>query len=70
MYRIAQTQMADTGKPPEILEKIILGRMRKFYEGVCLTEQPHVVLEGNPAVAKALNEMGIVVKQFEMQSIY
>jgi elongation factor Ts len=66
---IVLAKMADSGKAPEILEKIIVGRMRKFYETVCLTEQPHVVLEGNPTVVKALSEIGVIVTQFEMQSI-
>lgn len=44
--------MADSGKPADILEKIVDGRMRKFYEGICLTEQPHMVEEKNPKVSK------------------
>jgi len=30
------------GKPEAIVEKIIVGRMKKFYEEVCLMEQPFV----------------------------
>lgn len=66
---ILRTQMANTNKPPEMLEKIVIGKMRKFYEVVCLTEQAHMVIEGNPTVSKAFDEMGIVIKQFEAQSI-
>jgi len=29
-------------KPPEILEKIVLGKLNKFYEEVCLLEQPYI----------------------------
>lgn len=62
-------QMADSGKPTDILEKIVNGRMRKFYEGVCLTEQPHMVEEGNPKVSEVLDDLGIEVKQFQLKSI-
>lgn len=61
--------MADSGKPADILEKIVDGRMRKFYEGVCLTEQPHMVEEKNPKVSKVLDKLGIQVTQFELKSI-
>ena len=32
-------QMQDSGKPPEIMEKIIEGKLGKFYSTVCLLEQ-------------------------------
>ena len=32
-------QLADSGKPPEILEKIIEGKLGKFYSNICLLEQ-------------------------------
>jgi elongation factor Ts len=66
---ILMQQMADSGKPADILEKIVDGRMRKFYEGVCLTEQPHMVEEKNPKVSKVLDTLGIQVTQFELKSI-
>lgn len=53
-------------KPPEILEKIMTGQLRKFYEGVCLTEQPHMVEEGNPKVGKVLKSLGLEVKGFRL----
>ena len=62
-------QMSDSGKPPEILEKIVLGRLRKFYETVCLTEQSHMVEEGNPKVSKFLNKIGLKVHTFDSTSI-
>lgn len=61
--------MGNSGKPAEILEKIVTGRLRKFYQAVCLTEQPHMVEEGNPEVNKVLDSLGIDVQQFERQSI-
>lgn len=62
-------QLADSGKPADILEKIVNGRMRKFYEGVCLTEQAHMVEEGNPKVSKVLDQLGVEVRQFEAKSV-
>eukprot|EP00980_Cylindrotheca_fusiformis_P017855 scaffold5653_cov147-Cylindrotheca_fusiformis.AAC.17 len=56
---VLQGQIADSNKPPEVIEKIIDGRMRKFYTEVCLTEQEHMVEEGNPQVAKALKKLGL-----------
>ena len=60
--------MTNTNKPPEILEKIITGQLRKFYEGICLTEQAHMVEEGNPQVGKELKKMGLEVKGFHLKS--
>ncbi len=39
---IAKKQMADQKKPPEILEKIAVGKLQQFYEANCLLDQPHV----------------------------
>jgi len=64
-----QAEEDSSDKPPEIVEKIVLGRMRKFYEEVCLTEQPHMIEEKNPKVGKVLNDQGIAVKQFVSLSI-
>jgi len=59
-------KMSGTNKPPEILEKIIAGQMRKFYEGICLTEQSHMVEEGNPKVSKAMKSLGLEVKNYTL----
>jgi elongation factor Ts len=39
---IYRAQAAATGKPAAVLEKIVEGKMSKFYEEVCLLEQPFV----------------------------
>jgi elongation factor Ts len=39
---IYRSMVADMKKPPEIVEKIILGKLDKFYGDVCLIEQPFV----------------------------
>ncbi len=40
--RIYESQMAETKKPPAVIEKIISGKLAKFYEDVCLLEQPYI----------------------------
>jgi elongation factor Ts len=58
-----------TGKPPDIVEKMVEGRMRKFYEEVVLGMQPFVLNPGQ-RVERALKEAekaagaGIAVKTF------
>jgi elongation factor Ts len=39
---IYRSQAESTGKPPAVVEKIVEGKMTKFYEDVCLYEQPFV----------------------------
>lgn len=39
---IYRAQMEDSGKPEHILERIIEGKLAKFYEQVCLLEQPFI----------------------------
>src|SRR5207248_9972672 len=39
---IYRAQAAATGKPPQVAEKIVEGKMSKLYEEVCLYEQPFI----------------------------
>ena len=39
---IFRAQTAAMGKPPQVVEKIVEGKMAKFYEEVCLYEQPYI----------------------------
>ncbi len=39
---IYKTQMENSGKPETIIEKIIEGKLNKFFKEVCLLEQPFV----------------------------
>jgi len=39
---IYRAQAAATGKPAPVIEKIVAGKMAKFYEEVCLLEQPFI----------------------------
>lgn len=39
---IIREQFKDSGKPPQVIEKIIEGKLKKFYEEVCLLNQPYI----------------------------
>jgi elongation factor Ts len=39
---IIRAQVQDTKKPPQIIEKIVEGKLNKFYEEVCLLDQPYI----------------------------
>lgn len=52
---IQRAQLADEKKPPEILEKIVTGRVNKFFAECCLDEQIFVKdPEGKRSVARIL----------------
>lgn len=50
---ILREQAAASGKPPEIIEKMIEGRLRKFYEDVVLMNQTWVI-DGESKVSKVI----------------
>jgi len=39
---IIRDQFKDSNKPPEIVDKIVDGKLKKFFEEVCLIDQPFV----------------------------
>jgi elongation factor Ts len=39
---IAKDQAAKSGKPPQVVDKIVEGKLEKFYAETCLLEQPFV----------------------------
>jgi elongation factor Ts len=39
---IIRAQLQDTKKPPQIIEKIVEGKLKKFFEEVCLLDQPYI----------------------------
>jgi len=39
---IILAQLGDMKKPPEIMEKIVQGKLNKFFEEVCLLDQPYI----------------------------
>lgn len=61
-------QVADSGKPPEIIEKMIGGRLRKFLAGITLYGQPFVK---NPdmSVEKLLKSEGADVVSYTRMEV-
>jgi elongation factor Ts len=39
---IIKAQLGDMKKPPEIMEKIVTGKLGKIFEEVCLLDQPYI----------------------------
>ncbi|AHK70011.1 translation elongation factor Ts [Gluconobacter oxydans] len=57
-------QARESGKPEAIIEKMVEGRIRKFYEEVVLLEQVWV-LDGESRVAKVVEKAGAKLVGFE-----
>ena len=57
-------QAADSGKPPEIIEKMVTGRLRKHLAGITLLGQPFVK-DGDLTVGKLLKQKNATVKGFQ-----
>src|SRR2546421_8271226 len=66
---IYRAQAASTGKPANVVEKIVEGKMAKFYEEVCLMDQTFVKTPGiniHQLVASKIGKLGenISVRRF------
>jgi elongation factor Ts len=68
---IYRQQMADQKKPPQVIDKIIEGKLEKFYTEMCLLEQPFIKdatgkTKVKDLVDAATAKMGerVVVKRF------
>jgi len=66
---IYRAQAAATGKPPQVVEKIVEGKMGKFYEEVCLYEQPFIkdqTISISQLIASKIGKLGenISVRRF------
>ncbi len=66
---IYRAQAAATGKPPQVVEKIVEGKMEKFYEEVCLYEQPFIkdqTISVSQLIATKIGKLGenITVRRF------
>lgn len=57
---VLREQAARTGKPDNIIEKMVQGRLNKFYEEVCLLEQPYI-LDDKKKVKDMVHDVGKVV---------
>ena len=55
--QVLSDQARESGKPEEIIEKMVEGRIRKFFEDVCLLDQVYVV-DGETRVSKVLEDAG------------
>lgn len=66
---IYRAQAAQTGKPAPVIEKIVEGKMSKFYEEVCLLEQPFIKEQSvtiSQLIAQKVGKLGenIMVRRF------
>jgi elongation factor Ts len=66
---IYRAQAAATGKPAPVIEKIVEGKMAKFYEEVCLLEQPFIkdqAVSIKELIAQKVGKLGenITVRRF------
>ncbi|HEY6348031.1 MAG TPA: translation elongation factor Ts [Candidatus Angelobacter sp.] len=66
---VYRAQAAATGKPAPVVEKIVEGKMTKFYEEVCLYDQPFVKEPGitvHQLIASKVGKLGenISVRRF------
>src|ERR1700726_4295340 len=58
---IYRAQAAQTGKPAPVIEKIVEGKMAKFYEEVCLYEQPFIkeqTMTVSQLIASVIGKLG------------
>ncbi|MGD0621045.1 MAG: translation elongation factor Ts [Thermacetogeniaceae bacterium] len=66
---IARTQALSEGKPEKVIDKVVEGRMEKFYQTTCLLEQPYI-RDPQRTVRDLLNEAisklgeNIVIRRF------
>jgi len=66
---IYRAQAKTTGKPDHVVEKIVEGKMEKFYEEVCLYEQPFIkdqAISVGQLIATTIGKLGenISVRRF------
>lgn len=71
---IAREQLKDSNKPAQVIEKIIEGKLNKFYQDACLLSQPFIkndkiTIEQYLAEASKKLGMAITVKQFKRFAI-
>ncbi len=57
---ISRKQLEAEGKPAQIIEKILIGKMNKFYEDNCLVSQIFVKAENKETVAQFAGDMKVV----------
>lgn len=60
---IVADQAKQSGKPDNIIEKMVEGRLTKFLKEICLVDQPFVK-DGDKTVGELLTDKGITVTEF------
>ena len=71
---VYRQQLIDEGKPADKVEKIIPGKLRKYYETICLMEQEYI-RDGDKRIKQLVEETGkklgtkITVRRFERFAI-
>jgi elongation factor Ts len=68
--KIYEAQAKEGGKPDRIVERIVQGKLEKFFQEICLLEQPFVKdpdMSINQLVSSVLAKLGenIVVRRFQ-----
>jgi len=66
--KILTAQAADSGKPADIIEKMVQGRLRKQIEEITLHGQPFVK-DNDISVGKWLQQQGVSVLQFSRLAV-
>lgn len=61
--RVLSKQAESEGKPPNVVEKMVEGRLNKFFKEVVLLEQP-LVMDPELSVEKAVKQAGARVTEF------
>lgn len=67
--KLARDKLVDSPKPANVIEKIVEGRVKKYYADVCLTYQPYIKND-KQSIQQYLDEVGkangttLTIKQF------
>lgn len=57
---VLRAQALNEGKPAQIVEKMVEGRVKKYYQDVCLLEQPYVK-DSSMTIQAYINEMTLKI---------
>lgn len=60
---VLREQARNEGKPDAIIEKMVLGRVNKYYKEVCLVDQPFIK-DGDISISKLLKSKGAEIVHF------
>ena len=55
---IAREQLLNEGKPADRIDSILVGKIKKYYEEVCLLNQPFIKAENKETVQKYIEQNG------------